>query len=36
MVVALLMPSLLVLGRTWTYPAAHLTVAAIGIVLTAA
>ncbi|WP_406438342.1 HupE/UreJ family protein [Streptomyces sp. NBC_00631] len=36
MVVALLMPSLLVLSRTRIYPVARLTVAAIGIVLAAA
>ncbi|KPI08921.1 hypothetical protein OK074_3445 [Actinobacteria bacterium OK074] len=36
MVVALLMPSLLLLSRTRTYPAARLTVAATGVVLAAA
>ncbi|MET7682361.1 HupE/UreJ family protein [Streptomyces sp. NPDC005423] len=36
MVVALLMPSLLVLSRTRVYPAARLTVATVGIVLAAA
>ncbi|MGW1622200.1 HupE/UreJ family protein [Streptomyces sp. NPDC002172] len=36
MVVALLMPSLLILSRTRIYPAVRLTIAAIGIVLAAA